>query len=77
MKTSKEDFGWRLKEILFYHRKSTTELAVILGLTRQSINLWTQGNHYPPLKKVFKLLAAFPDINPMWFLTGEGEKGFS
>ena len=77
MKTSKEDFGWRLKEILFYHRMSSAELAVILGVSRQGIDLWVRGFHYPPLKKVFKLFAEFPDINPMWFFTGEGDKGFS
>ena len=77
MKTSKSDFGWRIKEICSYHRLKQDEMADTLNVSRVSIYRWARGKSYPSIKYLLKILELYPWVNPVWLFTGEGGKGFS
>ena len=77
METSKSDFGWRIKEICFYHRMTQAEMADTLNVSRQGIGNWVVGKTYPSIKYLLKILEHYPSVNYVWLYTGEGDKGFS
>lgn len=63
-----EDFIPRVDKICEFYGIKKVELAEIIG-TAQS-NLSTHGVHH---KEAYRILVAYPDINPRWLLFGEGD----
>lgn len=49
--------------------QTKTQFAEILGISTQNLNNWHKRNVYD----TGVLMRAFPDLNPQWLLTGEGE----
>lgn len=49
--------------------KTKSLFAEVLGISTQNLNGWYKRNAY----NTDILLRAFPDLNPQWLLTGEGE----
>ena len=49
--------------------QTKTLFAEILGISTQNLNNWYKRNVYD----ASVLMRAFPDLNPQWLLTGEGE----
>lgn len=49
--------------------KTKKQFAELLGISTQNLNNWHKRNVYD----TDTLLAAFPDLNPQWVLTGEGD----
>lgn len=64
-------FGDRLK--LIRGTLKQEEFAEKTGCHKSTIGRWERGGHFPDVEDVNKILEAFPDINPTWFITGEGE----
>jgi phage repressor protein C with HTH and peptisase S24 domain len=64
------DFGDRLK--LVRGNLKQEEFALKIGRPKATYGNWERGSQYPNIKDTNEILAAFPDINPTWLLTGKG-----
>ena len=62
---------WILAE---YEDGNRGAMARTLGLTRQAVSAWTRGASIPSAEALASMLKAYPDLDPHWLLTGEGEK---
>lgn len=63
--------GDRIKMIRGALRQDT--FAEMVGVHLNTVGRWERGQRTPDIDDLNKILAAFPQISPTWFLTGEGE----
>ena len=63
----------RIRRILKEKNLSAVRLAEILEVQPSSISHLISGRNNPNYDFITKLLRSFPEINPDWFLLGEGE----
>lgn len=64
------DVSLNIKKIMSEKNISTdADFARILGISKQNLLGWKKRNSYD----INKIIYHFPDINPLWLLTGEGE----
>lgn len=64
-------YGQRLK--LVRGSMLQEEFAKILDVHKNTVVRFESEKGKPNIEELNKVLAAFPDINPTWLLTGEGE----
>ncbi len=63
----------RIRQLLREKNLSAVRLAGMLGVQPSSISHLISGRNKPNYDFIAKLLRAFPEIDPDWFLLGEGE----
>jgi transcriptional regulator with XRE-family HTH domain len=63
----------RILSIIKYLHLSPSDFAEEIGVQRSSISHLISGRNKPSLEFIQKILAKFPEINPEWILTGNGE----
>lgn len=64
-------FGDRLK--ILRGNLNQDEFSSKVGFHKNTIGRWERGEQSPNVADVNRILATFPNINPTWLLTGEGE----
>jgi len=67
------EFNTRLKKILDYHNLSASAFAEKVSVQRSSISHILSGRNKPSLEFITKVANAFPDIELLWLLSGDGE----
>lgn len=67
------EFNLRLKKILDYYNLSASAFAEIVSVQRSSISHILSGRNKPSLEFISKVVNAFPDIELLWLLSGNGE----
>jgi transcriptional regulator with XRE-family HTH domain len=50
------------------------EFAEKLGFHKNTIGRWERGDSVPDVDNLAKILDTYPEINPAWLVTGDGEK---
>ena len=63
----------RILAIIKYFNFSPSDFAEEIGVQRSSISHLISGRNKPSLEFVQKILNRFPEINPDWILSGQGE----
>lgn len=65
------DISGRLKTI----RGALTqeEFAKLAGVSKMTVGRWERGERGPDYENMLCILKGFPELNPAWLLTGEGE----
>ena len=63
----------RILEIIKSKGLTSSRFAEMVGVQRSSISHLVSGRNKPSLEFLQKVLKAFPDINPDWLYTGQGE----
>lgn len=53
--------------------KSQDAFSQEVGVSKMTIGRWERGERTPDADDLNRILMAYPDINPAWLLTGEGE----
>jgi transcriptional regulator with XRE-family HTH domain len=53
--------------------KSQDTFAHDVGVSKMTVGRWERGERTPDADDLNRILKAYPDINPTWLLTGEGE----
>ena len=66
-------FSSRLKKILDYYSLSASAFAETIAVQRSSISHILSGRNKPSLEFLTKVLNAFPEIDLLWLLSGEGD----
>ena len=66
------DMKERLQQLLQDKKLSANKLAEMLGIQPSGISHILAGRNKPSIDFVTKLLLAFPDLNPDWFILGTG-----
>ena len=67
------EFNLRLKKIPDYYNLSASAFAEIVTVQRSSISHILSGRNKPSLEFISKVVNAFPDIELLWLLSGDGE----
>ena len=67
------EFNLRLKKILDYYNLSASAFAEIVTVQCSSISHILSGRNKPSLEFITKVVNAFPDIELLWLLSGDGE----
>ena len=67
------EFNTRLKKILDYYNLSASAFAEKVSVQRSSISHILSGRNKPSLEFITKVVNAFPDIELLWLLSGDGE----
>ena len=67
--------GERIKLIRGHERQDA--FSVKVGVHLNTVGRWERGQRSPDVDDLNKILAAFPEINPTWLLTGVGEMRWS
>jgi len=49
------------------------EFASKLGVSKVTVGRWERGERVPDAQDLYKITVVFPEFNPTWILTGEGE----
>lgn len=62
----------RIELVIQSQNLSPSQFADRIGIQRSGLSHILSGRNNPSLDFVQKVLAAFPDLNPMWFLQGKG-----
>lgn len=62
----------RIELIIQSQNLTPSQFADRIGIQRSGLSHILSGRNNPSLDFVQKVLAAFPDLNPNWFLQGEG-----
>jgi transcriptional regulator with XRE-family HTH domain len=65
------DIGIRIKELR--GEMSREKFAPLTGISKNTLVFYEKNERYPGVDYIEKLLELFPDINPIWLWTGEGE----
>ena len=63
----------QIQEILAKERLSSSQFADRIGVQRSSVSHVLSGRNKPGFDFIQKILAAFPEINGDWLITGSGE----
>lgn len=63
----------RILAVLNYFQMSPSRFAEEIGIQRSSISHLISGRNKPSLEFIQKILARFPEVDPAWLLTGNGE----
>jgi len=63
----------RVKLLLSVKNLSSAQLAEMIGVQRSGISHILSGRNKASLDFVLKVLDAFPELNEIWLLKGEGE----
>lgn len=63
-------FGERLKKVRGGIKQD--EFAIKCGFHKNTIGKWERDEQCPKVDDLNRILTVFPDINPTWLLTGEG-----
>lgn len=63
----------RIELIMQAQNLSSSQFADRIGVQRSGLSHILSGRNNPSLDFVLKVLAAFPDINPVWLLQGKGK----
>jgi transcriptional regulator with XRE-family HTH domain len=63
----------RILAILNYLKMSPSRFAEEIGVQRSSISHLVSGRNKPSLEFIQKLLVRFPEIDPGWLVSGQGE----
>lgn len=63
----------RILSIIKYLNLSPSDFAEKIGVQRSSISHLISGRNKPSLEFIQKMLTRFPEINPEWILTGQGQ----
>jgi transcriptional regulator with XRE-family HTH domain len=63
--------GERLKKVRGGIKQD--EFAIKCGFHKNTIGKWERDEQCPKVDDLNRIVTAFPDINPTWLLTGEGE----
>lgn len=63
----------QIQEILTKERLSSSQFADRIGVQRSSVSHVLSGRNKPGFDFIQKILAAFPEINGDWLITGSGE----
>jgi len=53
--------------------KSQDAFSQEVGVSKMTIGRWERGERTPDADDLSRILIGYPDINPAWLLTGEGE----
>lgn len=62
----------RIELVIQSQNLSPSQFADRIGIQRSGLSHILSGRNNPSLDFVQKVLAAFPDLNPTWFLQGKG-----
>ena len=62
----------RLKQLLQHLDMSAAEFADSIGVQRSSISHILSGRNNPGLEYIQKILRSYPQVNPDWLVTGNG-----
>lgn len=54
-------------------KRSQDDEAAMLGIHKNTLARYESGARNPDSEFIEKLLSVHPEINPMWFVTGNGE----
>lgn len=65
--------GERLNAYMAVNKISQNALAEILSTSQSAVSSMCNGKRNISKYTIYKLTNAFPDLNPEWLLTGEGE----
>lgn len=65
------DISERIKTVR--DTKSQDAFAQEAGVSKMTVGRWERGERTPDVNDLNMILKAYPDINPAWLLTGEGE----
>ncbi len=63
----------QIQEILAKERLSSSQFADKIGVQRSSVSHVLSGRNKPGFDFIQKILAAFPEINGDWLITGSGD----
>jgi hypothetical protein len=63
----------RILAVLNYFQISPSRFAEEIGVQRSSISHLVSGRNKPSLEFIQKILVRYPEIDPAWLLTGNGE----
>lgn len=63
----------QIQEILAKERLSSSQFADKIGVQRSSVSHVLSGRNKPGFDFIQKILAAFPQINGDWLITGSGD----
>lgn len=63
----------RIKMIVVSSNLSNYEFASTIGITPSNLYKMLRGEVTPSFEAAQKILAAFPNVNARWLLTGEGD----
>jgi hypothetical protein len=63
----------RVKEVMEYYEYSPTAFADAIDVPRPIVSHILSGRNKPSLDVVQKIILRFPELNPLWLLTGKGE----
>ncbi len=63
----------RILTIIKYFNLSPSDFAEAIGVQRSSISHLISGRNKPSLEFIQKIFSRFPEINPEWMLTGNGD----
>jgi len=62
----------RMLEFMKIKGLTSVKLAELLGVQASAISHITSGRNKPSFDFLVKLMSAFPDLNPDWFIKGNG-----
>jgi len=63
----------RIRQVMEHVELSPSFFADEIGVQRSSVSHILSGRNKPSLEMVTRLLNRFPEINPVWIITGNGE----
>jgi len=63
----------QIQDILTKERLSSSQFADRIGVQRSSVSHVLSGRNKPGFDFIQKILAAFPEINGDWLITGSGD----
>ncbi len=63
----------RINYLLNYYHLTAGEFADKLGIQKSSVSHLLSGRNKPSFQFLSKLVAAFPEINLNWFVSGDGD----
>lgn len=64
----------RIKEIMNDRSLNSKELASRIGIQASTISHYFTGRNSPSASVLNKILAAFPEVNPVWLFSGQPPK---
>ncbi len=62
-----------MNELLPLLKISKSKFNKDVGIAKQTLDNILHGTNLPSLTIIYKILEVYPDINPAWLLTNEGE----
>ena len=63
----------RLEVFITKNKISQSDLALTIGVNRQTVNSWFKGTGKPKLEYLISILESYPELNFEWLLLGRGD----